>query len=167
MLLKDLLKVTPSGHPDNKPTMKALQQVKEAAEFLNSEKKKFESHLRVQHISREWNLEKEFSGKRLIHEVELYKGQPTQKHLKRNYYIFFCFSDLIVLAKYKWETGFKQVKRYPISTPVILPPPDVSTVPDCLKVKFGSGTYYVENLRAMKLLRNLFQNQNQNRSSVR
>eukprot|EP01126_Amoeba_proteus_P037431 TRINITY_DN3860_c0_g1_i25.p1 TRINITY_DN3860_c0_g1~~TRINITY_DN3860_c0_g1_i25.p1 ORF type:complete len:579 (-),score=52.85 TRINITY_DN3860_c0_g1_i25:867-2603(-) len=68
MLLKDLLKVTPSGHPDNKPTMKALQQVKEAAEFLNSEKKKFESHLRVQHISREWNLEKEFSGKRLIHE---------------------------------------------------------------------------------------------------
>jgi hypothetical protein len=56
LLLKDLLRSTPNGHPDHDNVLKALAKMEGVNKFINEKKREFESLIQVQ------NLQKRFIG---------------------------------------------------------------------------------------------------------
>lgn len=128
LLLKDLLRNTPTDHPDFNELQKSFENMEEVLKYINEKKLDFENHYKTTKIfhsiiGSEENYDKiRKLGKphrRLVFEGELYSSIKDDK--KQKYYVI-CFSDLLLFTKAKGNSGeyYKYIYEMPITVQSLL-----------------------------------------------
>ncbi|KAJ1921367.1 hypothetical protein H4219_000684 [Mycoemilia scoparia] len=96
MLLNDLLKHTPEGHPDCKSLENALNMISEVATFVNENIREHEMSLRILEIQRSLNAKEMLlaPGRKVVKQGALTKI-CKKNHQRRQFYLF---TDILIYA---------------------------------------------------------------------
>jgi len=163
LLIQDLLKHTPDDHPDFAPLAEASTKIREVAQYINEERRKFDLALYSKKVHKEYGI-KSVEGRILYWEEKVWKEPPLKEPAPkkkgektkdtRKPYKLFIFSDMVCLAKIPFGK-FDSVKRVSHSKPVTI----YADAPK-MAFQYNDQMYYAENPKKLKKLLKQFQAQN-------
>ncbi|GAB5358943.1 hypothetical protein AAMO2058_000502300 [Amorphochlora amoebiformis] len=114
LLVQEYIKLTPSVHPDKPKLVKALEEIKKTATFVNEAVRMSHNRQKILELSRFFPKDPGFVGPSRIYKLD---GNLTKKSRRDDrMYRFFLFNDMLAYAKEVSSSNYDLHNKIPIDS---------------------------------------------------